>query len=456
MKVKHAIEIVVFYAAMAAVNLLVFPNYPGFVGIDPHPYWLGILLFGFRYGVLAGFGSGLISAALYLGMAWVGIERYLFEDAAFYVLPSLFIIVGVAVGVGVYTTLQKIRDLEQQLADRQTQIVRQDGEIKTLQNINSGLEKRIVTRMQTLITLYEGARSLSTTSLDDLYKSILNFVARTLGAEEAALYLHTDTGWQVKESYGWKDYANHPAHLQTGEGITGLAGLKNKILTVRDFIGKESPANFLADCVMAGPIRGKKEGEVLAVLSIQDIPFLQFNSSTVSLMNFLLDWASRAVRHAMDVVDMQENEIWDAKYQVFSMKYFQSRARQEWLRSKTYYLPLSVGMVKVAGLADLPSAACEKVLAIIAEVLRKTCREMDVVAAHTSDLDMPFALLLVTVSPAQAGELYQKIMTRLSEINIPQMDPMYAGIKIQVGMSHFSPQTQDMDSLIHQAQEVSA
>ncbi len=446
MKIRRAIEIAVFYGLMAAVNLLVFPNYPGFAGVDPHPYWLGVLLFGFRYGVWAGFGSGLISAALYLGMSWMGIERYLFEDLSFYILPALFIIVGTVVGVGMYTTIQKIRELGQRLLDQEEKITRQDGELKTLQGINSGLEKRIVTRMQTLITLYEGARSLSATTLDDLYKSILHFTAKTLGAEEAALYLRTDDGWQMKENYGWKEYARHPAHLQLGEGITGLSGLRNKLLTVRDFVGKD--ADFLADCVMAGPIRGKKEGEAVAVLSIQDIPFLQFNSSSVSLMNFLLDWASRAVQHAMDVAAMKENEIWDSRYQVFSMKYFQSRSHQEWIRSKTYYLPLSVGMVKARGLAELSTTAREKILIILAEVLKQSCREMDVVASLQNPLT-PFAFLLITASPTQAEEVHAKIMHRLKEINIP-------GIEVQVGLSHFSPQAKDMNTLIREAQGVGA
>lgn len=452
MKFKYAIEIVVFYAAMAAVNLFVFPDYPGFIGVDPHPYWLGVLLFGFRYGVFAGFLSGVISAAFYLGLAWVGVEQYLFEELSFYVRPSLFIIVGVMVGVGNHKYLQRIVDLGKQVAGLDGQVARQGDEIQTLQNINAGLEKRIVTRMQTLITLYEGARSLSATDLDGLYTSILNFIAKTLGAEEAALYLHTDDGWQLKGSFGWKDYTKHPTRLQFGEGITGLSGLKCKVLTVRDFVGKDAPSSFLADCVMAGPIRGRNEGEVLAVLSIQDIPFLQFNSSSVSLMTFLLDWASRAVQHAMDVATMQENEIWDPQYQVFSMKYFRSRAQQEWIRSKTYYLPLSVGMVKVRGLSDLPPAARRQVLTIVAEVLKKSCREMDVVA-RCPEPDTPFAFLLITASPAQVEEIRQRIMTHLEEINIPRMDPAYAGVTVRVGMSHFSPQVKDMGDLIHQAQE---
>lgn len=464
MKLKYAIEIVVFYAVMAAVNLLVFPSYPGFVGIDPHPYWLGVLLFGFRYGVAAGFGSGLISAALYLAMAWVGIERYLFEDVSFYVLPALFIIAGVITGVGMHTTRRDIRDLKGRLSNQQEKMAQQDGEIRTLRDINSGLEKRVVTRMQTLVTLYEGARSLSTTTLDDLYKAVLHFTAKTLGAEEAALYLRTDDGWRVKERYGWKEYARHPEHLQPGEGITGLAGLRGKLLTVRDFVGQDVPTNILTDCIMAGPVRGPirdldtgdpKQGEVVAVVSIQDIPFLQFNSSTVSLMNFLLDWASRAVCHATEVATMKENEIWDPQYQVFSMNYFRSRAHQEWIRSKTYYLPLSVGMVKAEGLAGLKSGARHKVLSILAEVLKQSCREMDVVA-RLQDTSMPFAFLLITASPAQAEEVHKTIMRRLDAIDISGLDSQYAAVKLQIGLSHFSPRVKDMDAMIRDAQEVVA
>jgi hypothetical protein len=50
-------------------------------------------------------------------------------------------------------------------------------------------------------------------------------------------------------------------------------------------------------------------------------------------------------------------------------------------------------------------------------------------------------------------EIRRRIMARLEEINIPGMDPAYAGVTIHVGMSHFSPKVKDMGDMIHQAQE---
>ena len=69
---SFAYEIPIFYIIMAYANKMVLPEVPGFYGIDPHPFWLGILIFGFRYGVLAGFLSGVMSAIMYLTVrSWI-------------------------------------------------------------------------------------------------------------------------------------------------------------------------------------------------------------------------------------------------------------------------------------------------------------------------------------------------------------------------------------------------
>lgn len=451
MRLRHAIEILLFYAALVVVNYFLFPNFPGFVGIDPHPYWVGVLLFGFRYGVWAGFTAGFLSAVLYLGMAWVGIERYVFEDLSFYILPTLFMIIGTLVGVGVYQYRSRISELQKQLSDQQTSIDQSVKELYTLKEINEGLEKKIVTRMQTIITLYEGARSLSSTDLDVLYPAILRFIMKTLDAEEAAIYVQADGEWRLQVNAGWKAYENHPTRLKAGEGLTGFAGAGNKIVTIRDFVGATPRAEFLADCMMAGPIRRGERGDVLAVLSIQNLPFLNFNSATVNLFSFLLDWASRAMGQALDATESREREIWDATYNVFSYRYFLLRAEQEWLRSKTYYLPLSVGFVRIDGLEPLSQTAETQLFQIVAQVLRDSCRDMDVVAKN-NDPNVPFAVLLITASPAQAAEIRQRILDNFEKLQLQDGHSAYSGVQIHVGLADFGPKVPSLDKLIHEAQ----
>jgi GGDEF domain-containing protein len=455
MRLRHATEIVIFYAVLAVLNYFIFPNFPGFVGIDPHPYWIGVLLFGFRYGIWAGFLAGLLSAALYLGMAWFGIERYVFEDLSFYILPSLFVIVGTLVGVGVYQYRSRIDELDQSVVDQGATISRAEEDNRTLKDINAGLEKRIVTRMQTIVTLYEGARSLSSTNMEVLYPAILRFIMKTLDAEEAAIYVMADGEWRLHVNAGWKAYENHPTRLKAGEGLTGIAARGNKVVTIRDFIGATPRADFLTDCMMAGPIRRGERGEVVAVLSIQNMPFLSFNSASVNLFSFLLDWASRSVGQALEMNDSREREIWDPTYNVFSYRYFLLRAEQEWLRSRTYYLPLSVGFVRIDGLTLLSQTAEDQLFQITAQVLRDSCRDVDVVARN-NDPDAPFAFLLITASPAQAVEIRQKIMDAFARLRLQENNPAYSDIRFHVGMGNFSPKVASLDALINSAHETTA
>ena len=85
-KYPYLYEIPLVYLLIFGINRLLMPEMTGFIGVDPHPYWIGVLMFGFRYGVVAGLLAGSISAALYLMSAWYFIECYIFEDVSFYLL----------------------------------------------------------------------------------------------------------------------------------------------------------------------------------------------------------------------------------------------------------------------------------------------------------------------------------------------------------------------------------
>ncbi len=427
------------------INRLVVPEVPGFFGVDPHPYWLGILLFGFRYGAFSGLLSGLISAALYLGSAWFYLERYLFEDLSFYLLPSFFITIGSLIGAVSGRYRQRFENVEED-CNRLLKVI--DGfkeEVRTLQEINDGLEKKIVTRMATLVTLYEGARRMEADQVEDLYPSILQFIAKTLEADEAALYLRTSEGWTLQESLGWKDYEKRPKFLGYHEGMTGVAGSRGKVVSIRDFI-KSSDPQLLGDALVAGPLRLGEEGEVLAVVSIQNLPFLNFNSATLNLFNFLLNWASRALKRAYQMKDLQSHDILDSEYPTYSNRYFQVRGEQEFLRSRTYYLPLTVGLIQVDGSDIQSTAKRKKLLLALSECLKGSLREMDILARFSEE-KFPFAFLLATTSQAQAEEIRKKTIRELANLG-----EEIAGC-VHISLASFTPQTRSWLDLLDQARK---
>lgn len=448
-KRPYLYEIPIFFALVCGVNYIFAPHMPGFMTVEPHPYWLGVVLFGFRYGITAGAASGLIAATLYLSAAWFFGERYPFHDVSFYFQPGLFVIVGVLIGVGIYRYRSRIRKLEDDkvFAGNQEKIFR--DELKTLREINKGLEKKAVSKMSTLITLYEGARRLESVKLESLYPAILDFIVKTLEAEQAALYLRKPTGWELCVSHGWREYEKRPTTLDFNQGITGMAGMGGRIVSIRDFVGQgEVAPQYMGDCLFAGPLKRGQSGEVVGVVSVQAMAFMNFNSSTMNLFSFLLEWASRSVDMASYVQNLQSNEIVDSEFQVFSTRYFESRLGQEFSRSQTYYLPLSLFLISCRGLSVLDGEKRRRVMTVLSEFLKRHLREMDVIARYPQP-DVPFGVLLITVSEAKARELARQIQEDFDKMGLGK--GWTHPLTLKVGVASFTPQSGNTQAMIEQA-----
>jgi GGDEF domain-containing protein len=438
-------EAPIFYLLLYGIQRIFFSDHPGFYGLSPHPYWAGILLFSFRYGFWAGFASGVVSAIFLLVPMWMFGERYLFEDSSFYIEPGLFVIVGVLTGFGIQSFLNEgfARDKEKLAAKtRETGL---QGEVSVRDDIIAELEKRIVTRMSTIVTLYEGARKLEAVRLDELYPAILSFVAKVLDADEAALYVREGGAYELRHQHGWTDDTRWPASFLPGEGLAGRAAMTSKVVTIRDILGEVAASGkAIQTPLMAGPIKPGDAGEPLAVLCIQKMPFLNFTSASINLFAFLIGWANRSVARASYVAGLKAQEIVDPDYGVYSGEYFRLRLEEEFQRSKTYYLPLSVGLVGVEGLFAIGPERGHQILSAVSRLLRESCRRMDVVAVHAEE-GIPFAVLLLTASKAQAEAVKSNVLEGFARFGFPD------SLKIEFGISSFTPQTRDAAQMVAEA-----
>ncbi|EKD41928.1 MAG: diguanylate cyclase with GAF sensor [uncultured bacterium] len=452
-QVFWGVEIVVLYAALVFINHFFFPDLPVWIGVDPHPYWLGIFLFGYRYGLGAGFFAALLASGLYLGLSWYNIDHYLFEDTAFYVLPTLFIIVGVLTGLSSQRLNKKWHAVINQETVMNDHIKNLEKEVNIYKEVNQGLEKRIVSRMSTLVTLYEGARKLESVYIEDLYQAIVEFIAKTLDAGEISIFLKKGDVWYLKSSYGFNEYQKINKIIGYEEGMIGAAGTSGRVVSVRDYLSKNDKLDapqIIGDCLFAGPLKRGEKGDVLGVVAVNKISFLNFNSSTLNLFHFLLTWASRAIDRALIFEEMRENEILDPDYKIYSYKYFQSRFNQEFLRSKTYYLPLSLVLVQIPGLVNIPSLQKRAYLTVLSHYLKKNCRETDVLTCY-HETEIPFAILMVTTSEKQMGEELVKLKKNYENFDWPLIANGKSP-QINFKIASFTPQDITVDDMISKIQ----
>ena len=253
-----------------------------------------------------------------------------------------------------------------QMQDQKKELIKLSGdkihlyqELKSQRVITNELEKRIVTKTSTLVTLYEGARRLDTVEFEDLYKSIVLFFSKTLDVKEAAIYLKDNNKWKLKRSLGWENEDSWPKEYALNDGLVGLSGSGGKVLNIKNFLGKDverqkiqvtdsqPQLDIKRECLMAGPLKKGENGNVIGVFSIQAIPLLSLNSATVNLFSFLLNWASRSLGTAYFFEEMKKQEILDPELEIYSFRYFETRFKQ-YPKNKTLEKTLSCCVCSIA------------------------------------------------------------------------------------------------------------
>src|SRR5690606_4007319 len=114
------------------------------------------------------------------------------------------------------------------------------------------------------------------------------------------IYIKQDDAFVLKETFGWNEENSGKRQFAFGQGIAGQAAARSKVLTVRDFLteGENDKALAHQDCLMAGPLQVGEKGETVGILCVQKVPFLNFNTASINLFSFLLNWANRSIGRA--------------------------------------------------------------------------------------------------------------------------------------------------------------
>ena len=453
-RLSYLYEIPAFFLILFAVRSTL-PDPAAFDRADPNPYWLGVLLFALRYGLSAGTASGAAAAAFYLGGCWLGGDHYRFEDPEFYALPGLFILAGAAVGRTVDALAKLRRDSEEKLAELSDRNHALAAELKTQQKETRAVEQQVVSQMSSLVTLYQGSRELGSLDRKVLFDGILDFFTEALQATETALYRKDEDRWVLYRQKGWPRTDAHPEALGFTQGLVGKAGSEGRVVSLRDWVGtdveKAWEGRDSADAIMAGPLR-REDGEVIGVFSVQDMPFLRFNSASLNLMTLLLDWADEAIAKSLYFEELKSRSILDEVYNVYNEHYFRSRAEQEFARSKTYSLPFSMLLLSIPGLSFLPLQQQVNFLRAVSRLLQQSCRTIDVVAKFPAP-EIPFAVLMMTATAERAAELAAAIHEAYRKLELAKPLEGAQALELGIGVGSYAASMATLEEMIAQAKK---
>jgi hypothetical protein len=293
------VEGILFFACAFGIDFVFF-NGERYWNVSPHPFWLIVLLFSFQYGTFPALSVAVLST---LGLLWGNIPEqridqdyyeYLFHLSA---LPLSWGLVALVFGELRRRQLMENSRLRHDL-DRAA--AREDtlaAAYRNLSALNTRLETRIAARRHTIFTLFKAAQFVERLKMQEVLHGIEELVREVLDPYKFSFYLLQDDALELEFSFGWLE--DEPLQRR----LANDTALYRAMVSERRIVCIANPSDELIleeQGVLAGPVVHAGTGDVLGVIKIEDLGFLDLHLETIEHFRILCDWVGAAYAKAQN------------------------------------------------------------------------------------------------------------------------------------------------------------
>ena len=269
-----------------------------FFHLNPHPFWIVVLLISAQYGALEGIIAALLSsAALLIGnLPPLGFG----EDPYNYVVnlainPAMWLVAALAIGELRSQADRRTQGLLDNLADAHERETRLIAAAEKLAGANKALEERVAGQLRTVASLYEASRAVEQLGTGDVLVGIAELVRAGLNPHKFSLFLLNQQQLESVLSEGWSANDRFTRVFASGSLLFREIVANQKFLCVAS---QSDQIVLSGEGMLAGPICSAETGETLGMLKIERMDAMEFNMTAVESFRVLCQWIGTAFARA--------------------------------------------------------------------------------------------------------------------------------------------------------------
>ncbi|MBF0239056.1 MAG: GAF domain-containing protein [SAR324 cluster bacterium] len=379
----YLVEIPLFFLAFELVEIYLHSLHMSLGELSPHPYWLVVISLALMYGPVAGIVTGIIAGGLTLNWAELkDIQPMELMVLAF--SPFAFVSGGALLGFINRRQKNLISDNFKDLDSLHQQIEDIETDRQRLIEANLNLEKKVVSREDTILTLYEASKSLGSLQKEQIFQKIPVLLKEYLRAQACSFYLHQEDQLMFISQIGWHSLQEYPDNYNSSSPLYQQLIRQMRILMPQDL-------RDIDNSIMVSPLIDQNK-HLYGMIKIEKLSFLELNASTAKMLEILADWMMRAIDNAWRFSVSQERQIRDPLTETFTYAYFKERLQREIRLTQRYKLKTALTLVKIVRFQDMTETIQNTVLSIVARILLFQFRDEDLVARVEFE-DYQFAII---------------------------------------------------------------
>lgn len=345
------LEMLGLFGVLVAIDIFLTAKFDAFYELNPNPYWIPVLLMAVNYGA----GPGLVAALIASFISFAGqidplIVRTVLDEGPmaawqqvtagsfttfsnedylvvwdYVVMPLLWLMTALGLGL----LRERLKDREHELrtaldASEHREAVLSDAYERLLET-KEGLEVRVAGQLKTVFTIYQAAKAIEKLGPGEVLIGVSELVRTVMSPVKFSVYLLNENVLEAVLNEGW----DADDRYQTRFDNSTL--LFQDIVGGRQFLVAVNPDEERAlggEGLMAGPLTSVDSGEVVGMLKIEKLNFLDLGKSSVENFRILSDWIGTAFANAQRFRKAQANRFYDEDRLLLTDTVYKQQSKQ--------------------------------------------------------------------------------------------------------------------------------
>ncbi len=415
------LEMLIFFV-VALLLSFAFKTSPRFIDTWLHPFFIIVVLIAVQYGsnegIFCALASTLVLLVGNLPARQINQDTYawLFEVSK---LPLTWLIIAVVLGELRQRHIRERNDIVDELRnsmERETTFARNYEQVKERKE---RLELSIAGKVRTEIGAFKAAKGVGKLDPEHVIEGVMKMVHSAMGAEKFSLYLHSENQLRKHQTEGWSasEEQDLPDNYRFDDALFQAIVVRREILSVRN---SDQEKILARQGILASPLLDTETNEVLGMLKIEGISFLDFSMETLETFKALCEWIALAISNARYYQTAVDDSTVNPEHNLMTRSFF-NRYR-DYITALARRLKFNVFMLNVA-VANYEAMSADdqvKLARALAQTVDATLRNVDFAFDH-QQMNGSYGIILPATDVAGAKIVRDKIERELQKITAQNM-----------------------------------
>ena len=373
-----------------------------------------------RYGSLKGFISFIIIISSGLAAAAVsGNASKIFENESTYFVFSVLLTAHIAGQIKDHQDYRYSR-LKSGHDRLNSEFEKCALNCLMLEDANKELTKKIITRFQSLSTVYEAAKKLETLEYLKLFPAVLQILENHISVKTAAIFLKENGGFAMKSC---SEKLSAEENFEPDEALFSKAEVNGRTVSLLDNLMQPyQPLDVdgFEKYIIAAPISFNVK--VYGVIAIKEIPFDNLTDTSVRMITMIAEWTGMCLNKIDNFTQIESEVPLDSRIKCYKPDHLRQLIKSEVFKAMRYRLELSICKISILDHETIPEENLTSVYFSIGYIIKNSIREIDLYGAC---MQSGCFIIILPLTDARGANI---LMSRLiSEIGNFRLKPYENG-----------------------------